>query len=237
MADNADKGPDTLRPAKGDDAADLYSSSTVVRDAPSELVELMKQVQEGKVPKAPGVPSEISTRPPPPRPATKSEAPKEAGSASKSSEPSATDAKPAPKAEGPGRRLDELWDALPSASGDDDDDDDPGEQGSARLHAAEDVTRMLAVPDDLNIDGKRELTADEIRRIAEAQPSIVVEDGVASEIVSSRPRPPPKVESEDEILDTSPRKRLPALNQNRSLWIACAVAGFVLVAVAMFLAR
>lgn len=228
MADNAEKGPDTLRPAMGDDAADLYSSSTVVRDAPSELVELMKQQQkdEGKIPKAPALPKDVSsTKPPVPRP--KTEPPKKA----------ADEAKPA-VAEGPGRRLDELWDALPRAGDDDDDDDGEPGSGSARLHAAEDVTRMLAIPDDLQIDDKRELSQEELQRIAQAQPSIVVEDGVPSETVSSRPRPPPKVDSEDEIIETSPRKLIPSGTvAGRPLWVVYMVAAALLLAVAIYFAR
>jgi hypothetical protein len=252
QADEKKKGTDTARPPKGDEASDLYSSATVVRDTPSDLKELIKQSNEGAnrpvtVPPNTPLPKDLvtsqtaKTSPPP-------------SSSRKNNEPPLSARKPdAPKKDVP-NKVDDLWEALlPKRSSDDDDDDDDGPSGSASGHAAEDVTKMLMVPEGLlPEDPLEELSPDALRRIAEAQPSIVVDAAIPATHSTVPPKkssvPPPRMSSEpppsaakprkkddeDEGMVTSPGRNVPPSDSARIRSMVLAIGALVLLAIAVY---
>jgi hypothetical protein len=291
-ADETKKGTDTARPPKGDEASDLYSSATVVRDAPSDLKELIKQAKEGEsraitVPPSSPLPKDLmgtSSKPAPAKPATPSSTAKTPASGSQAvsapvsgakaketvtsqtaktspppssqrkNEPPLSARKPdAPKKPEVPNKVDDLWEALlPKRSSDDDDDDDDGPSGSASGHAAEDVTKMLMVPEGLlPEDPLAELSPDALRRIAEAQPSIVVDAGIGATHstvppkksstpprMSSEPPPsaakPRKKDEEDEGIVTSPGRNVPPSDRQRIRSMVLAIGALVLLAIAVY---
>ncbi len=276
QADEKKKGTETARPPKGDEASDVFSSATVVRETPSDLKDLIKQSNEGgsrpmtippnsPVPRDPtaggtkgspalpsangnpsiGKPNDISqtakTSPPP--------------SLQKTNEPPLSARKPEPpKKPGVPNKVDDLWEALlPKRSADDDDDDDDGGSGSASGHAAEDVTKMLMVPEGLLPEDPLEaLSPDALRRIAEAQPSIVVDAAVPATHSTVPPKkpsgspphmssePPPSAakpratNEDDEGIVTSPGRNVPPSDRQRARSMAIAIAALVLLAIAVY---
>jgi hypothetical protein len=258
MVDKADekKGQETARPPKGEEASDVHSSATVVRETPSDLVELIKRSREGgarpvSIPPNP-VPKDLTgshtakTSPPP--------------SLSPKNEPPLSERKPAvAKKPGVPNKVDDLWEALlPKRSADDDDDDDDALAGSASGHAAEDVTKMLTLPEGLIPDDPlEELGPDALRRIAQAGPSIVLDDGIDATHSSAPPRrkssipprsssePPPSLapasarkqdqeDEEDEGLATSPGRKLEPRDRQRIQWMVLAIGALVLLALAVY---
>jgi hypothetical protein len=241
-ADEKKKGIDTVRPPAGDDAADLYSSETIVRDTPSDLVELIKQTNAAAAP----------TSPPP-----------STGKASKNEPPLSTSKPAEKKPSAVPNKVDDLWEAmLPKRSADDDDDDDEyGASGSASGHAAEDVTKMLVVPEGLlPEDPLAALSPEALRRIAEAQPSIVVADDIPvtrsvaatkSSVPPARSSVPPapssvpppadevvkaKKEEPDEGIVTSPGRNVPDFRRQRLQTIALTAAAVIVLMLAVYYA-
>ncbi|MDB4994082.1 MAG: hypothetical protein JWM74_1514 [Myxococcaceae bacterium] len=274
QADEKKKGTDTARPPKGDEASDLYSSATVVRDTPSDLKDLIKQSNEGsnrpvtvppnsRLPKdltgdakgSPTLPSPSSAAKPGETSQTAKTAPPPSSSR-KNNEPPLSARKPdAPKKPDVPNKVDDLWEALlPKRSmDDDDDDDDDGPSGSASGHAAEDVTKMLMVPEGLLPEDPLEaLSPDALRRIAEAQPSIVVDAGIPATHSTVPPKkssvPPPRMSSEpppsaakprkkddeDEGMVTSPGRNVPPSDRERIRSMVLAIGALVLLAIAVY---
>ena len=269
QADEKKKGTDTARPPNGDEASDLYSSATVVRDTPTDLKDLIKQTNEGEgasgpitVPPNSRLPKDLMASAAKASPTAKTSEPTSQTaktapppSSSRTNEPPLSARKPdVPKKPEVPNKVDDLWEALlPKRSADDDDDDDDGPSGSASGHAAEDVTKMLMVPEGLlPEDPLEELSPDALRRIAEAQPSIVVDaaipathstvpatkSSVPPPLTSSEPPPrlakPRKKDDEDEGIVTSPGRNVPPSDRQRIRSMVLAIGALVLLAIAVY---